>query len=79
MTPAEIFEELRFAWELSAAEFVFLLPFAQRRPRFRRTAFLGLIIFSALSLGYFLVLKLSSYVPGSFFGESSVVGTLSWP
>lgn len=67
MTPAEIFEELRFAWELSAAEFVFLLPFAQRRPRFRRTAFLGLIIFSALSLGYFLVLKLSSYVPGSFF------------
>lgn len=67
MTPVAIFEELRFVWELSIAELVFLLPFAQRKPYFQRTALLGLMGFSFLSLGYFLVLRLSIYLPDVLF------------
>lgn len=67
MTPAAVFEEFRFVWELSAAEFVFLLPFAQRKPHFRQKVLLGLVFFSTLSLGYFLILELGCYVPGVFF------------
>lgn len=67
MTPAAVFEELRFVWELLAAEFVFLLPFAQRKPHFQRTALLGLLGFSVLSLGYFTILKLGIYLPGVLF------------
>ena len=29
MTAQSIFEELRFIWELLAADFIFLLPFAK--------------------------------------------------
>lgn len=67
MTPAAIFEELRFVWELSAAEFVFLLPFAQRRPHFRLTALLGLFGFSVLSMGYFFIHELEGYLPRILF------------
>lgn len=51
MTPVAAFEELRYVWELLAAEFVFLFPFARRRPHFRLIVLLGLSALSFVSLG----------------------------
>jgi len=52
MTGQEVFEELRFVWELMGANLLFLLPFARRKGSWRREIF-GFLIFSVLSQGYF--------------------------
>ena len=52
-TPVAIFEELRFVWELMAAEYLFLLPFARRKPRWLRRTLAGVVLFSVLSQFYF--------------------------
>lgn len=67
MTAAAIFEELRFIWELLASEFVFLLPFAQRKKHFVPVAVSGWLVFSLLSQGYFLIFQLEGYVPDTVF------------
>ena len=52
-----IFEELRFVWELMAAEYLFLLPFARRKKGWLPLAIGGLVLFSLLSQGYFFWLE----------------------
>lgn len=72
MTAVEIFEELRFIWELLAAEFVLLIPFARRKKNFGIVTGLGWIFFSVLSQGYFLILQLETHLPEPLF--CSIVG-----
>lgn len=67
MTPVSVFEELRYVWELLAMEFVFLLPFARRRPHFRRNTLMGLLILSAASLGYFPIWSLGERLPYTLY------------
>ncbi|MCD8366622.1 MAG: GHKL domain-containing protein [Clostridiales bacterium] len=55
MTAQDVFEELRFVWELMSADVLFLLPFAQRKGSWRREI-LGLLLFSVLSL-FFLPVR----------------------
>ncbi|OUP39130.1 ATP-binding protein [Olsenella sp. An188] len=55
--PAATFEELRFVWELYAAEALFLTSFASRRGRVGARLALGLALFSVLSQGYFVWLR----------------------
>lgn len=62
-----VFEELRFVWELLAAEFVLLLPFAQQRKNFVLRAALCWIVMSVISQGYFLILELGAILPDAFF------------
>lgn len=64
MTFQSVFEELRFIWELLAADFIFLLPFAKRRKHFVRSALLGVPILSLLSLIHFPLIELGSSLPG---------------
>ncbi|MCI9288580.1 MAG: sensor histidine kinase [Oscillospiraceae bacterium] len=64
MTAQSIFEELRFIWELLAADFIFLLPFAKLRRHFLPLVLLGLPILSLLSLIHFPLLELGSSLPG---------------
>lgn len=63
VTSAQVFEELRFIWELLGAEYLFLLPFARRRPGFRIRTVVGIAAFTLLSQGYFLVLSLLYEMP----------------
>ena len=51
--PAEVFEELRFVWELFAAEALFLTSFASRKGRVGARLALGVLVFSVASQGYF--------------------------
>ena len=69
-----VFEELRFVWELLAAEFVLLMPFAQRKANFPLRVLLSWLAMTALSQGYFLVLVLEPVLRGELF--AFVVG--SW-
>lgn len=62
-----VFEELRFVWELLAAEFVLLVPFAQRRKHFTLRALLCWTVMSVISQGYFLILELETVLPGDIF------------
>lgn len=57
ITPADVFEELRFVWELYAAEALFLTSFASGRGRVGARLALGLALFSVLSQGYFVWLR----------------------
>ncbi|MCC8063475.1 MAG: ATP-binding protein [Clostridiales bacterium] len=56
MTPRDVFEELRFVWELMSADVLFLIPFAQRKGSWRR-GILGVLFFSALSLAFLPIRK----------------------
>lgn len=67
MTAVEIFEELRFIWELLAAEFVLLIPFARRKKNFGIVSVLGWIFFSVLSQVYFLILQMEGCLPEPLF------------
>lgn len=67
MTPFEVFEELRFVWELLAAEYVLLLPFARRKKHFQFLAPLEWIVLSVLSMGYFPLLELEPLLPEFWF------------
>lgn len=53
MDAQRIFEELSFIWELLAAEYVLLLPFARRRSGSWILFLLGVPAFSLLSFGFF--------------------------
>lgn len=58
MTAQRIFEELSFIWELLAAEFVILLPFARRKKGFEALVLVGVPAFSLLSFGFFAIYNL---------------------
>lgn len=62
-----VFEELRFVWELLAAEFVLLLPFAQRRKHFVFRTALCWLVMSILSQGYFWILEFDGVLPNQVF------------
>lgn len=55
MTAQRIFEELSFIWELLAAEFAILLPFARRKKGFLSLVLMGVPAFTLLSFGFFLI------------------------
>ena len=61
-----VFEELRFVWELLAAEFVLLIPFAKRKSHFPIRVVLYTVAMSVLSQGYFAIFGLASVVPEEF-------------
>lgn len=63
MTPLAAFEELRFIWELVAAEFIFALPFARRKERFLFHVLTGIVLLSVASFGYFPLLKIVYNAP----------------
>lgn len=67
MTALEVFEEMRFVWELIAAEFLFLIPFAKKRTTFIQYLLLGIGAFSLISTGYFLIKKLDIWLPSVVF------------
>lgn len=50
-----VFEELSFIWELLAAEYVLLLPFARRKTGSRALLLTGIPAFSLLSFGFFIL------------------------
>lgn len=50
-----VFEELSFIWELLAAEYVLLLPFARRKTGSRALLLTGIPAFSLLSFGFFVL------------------------
>lgn len=54
-----VFEELSFVWELLAAEYVLLLPFARRKTGSRALLLAGVPAFSLLSFGFFILRGLS--------------------
>ncbi|MBR2889743.1 MAG: sensor histidine kinase [Oscillospiraceae bacterium] len=62
-----VFEELRFVWELLAAEFVLLLPFAQQRKNFVFRVVVCWLVMSLLSQGYFLILQMDSLLQNNVF------------
>lgn len=62
-----VFEELRFVWELLAAEFVLLLPFAKRRSHFVIRTLVCWAMMAAISQGYFLILGMETVLPTPFF------------
>lgn len=55
----EVFEELRFVWELMGAALVFLVPFARPRKRTALKVAAGFLGFSLVSLEYFAIEGLS--------------------
>ena len=61
--PLEIFEELRFVWELMGAQLVFLLPFAQRKKHFILRLCLGGILLSGLSMVHFPLRQMNIILP----------------
>ncbi|MGM9538949.1 MAG: ATP-binding protein [Candidatus Onthomonas sp.] len=67
MTALEVFEELRFIWELIGAEFVFLLPFAQPKARFVPHVILGAGALSLISMGYFWLRELDGWLSPLLF------------
>lgn len=64
MTLQSVFEELRFVWELLAADFIFLLPFAKRRKYFVPLVLLGVPVLSLLSLIHFPLMELGAALSG---------------
>lgn len=58
-TPLDIYEELRFVWELYAAETILLAPFAEHKGGFLRRALLGAALFSAVSQLYFPLVEVT--------------------
>ena len=58
ITLLSIFEELRFIFELLAAELVFLVPFVPARKCFKQNVVLQFIGYGLTSMCYFLLLKL---------------------
>lgn len=50
-----IFEELRLPIELLAAALIYLVPYAEKKPRFQLRATLGYVGFTLASLGFFII------------------------
>ncbi len=67
VTPLQIFEELRFVWELMGAQLVFLLPFARRRRHFALWLGLGIVLFSGLSMVHFPLMLLEASLSKALF------------
>ncbi len=64
MTPQALFEEFRFIWELLAADFIFLLPFAQRKKGFFLRVLLGVPVLTLLTLIHLPLLELHTVLSG---------------
>lgn len=77
MTPQTVFEELRFVWELLAADFIFLLPFAKRKKHFVPLIFLGVPALSLLSLIHFPLLELRAVLSGFAYQFSVSFGYIA--
>lgn len=60
MDAPRIFEELSFIWELLAAEYVLLLPFARRKTGSWVPLLTGIPVFSLLSFGFFVLRSLQN-------------------
>lgn len=67
VTPLDIFEELRFVWELLGAQLVFLLAFAQRRRHFAARLCLSIALLSGLSMVHFPLMQMEAILPRSLF------------
>lgn len=67
VTPLEIFEELRFVWELMGAQLVFLLAFAQRRRNFAVRLCLSIVLLSGLSMVHFPLMQMEAVLPRLLF------------
>ena len=63
ITPLEIFEELRFVWELVAATLLFLLPFARRKKGFLPCLAAGIALLSVMIMVRFPILSLQDALP----------------
>ena len=63
ITPVSVFEELRFVWELFAAELILLFPFAKARREVVKRILICTAGMGALSQLYFVVLYFSEMVP----------------
>ena len=63
MTAAAVFEELRFVWELLAAELIFLFPFARARKHVAGKIGISAAVLGICSQFYFFVLAFSGKVP----------------
>ena len=57
MTPVLIFEELRFPLELFAAMLIFLVPFAEKKPRFLQRISLCMALCCLLAISYFPIFQ----------------------
>lgn len=67
-----LFEELRYVWELMAAELVFLVPFAPRQRGFTPKLVIGMTLLSAFSLLY---LQIRASIP---YGAGLEAASLAW-
>ena len=74
ITPLEIFEELRFVWELVAANLLFLLPFAHRKKGFLPCLAVGIALLSFLIMIRFPILSLQHVV--SYEVRQFLVGSI---
>lgn len=63
ITPVAVFEELRFVWELFAAELILLFPFAKEKKNVVKRILLCAAGMGVLSQFYFGVVYLSEMVP----------------
>lgn len=63
ITVVSVFEELRFVWELFAAELILLFPFAKARREVEKRILICTSGMGALSQLYFVVLYFSEMVP----------------
>ena len=76
MTAHTLFEEFRFIWELVAANFIFLLPFAKRKKHFLPWIALGIPALTALSLIHFPLLDLHTHFSGILYNFVVAFGYL---
>ncbi len=58
ITPYTAFEELRFIYELLAAELVFLIPFVPMMKKFKSNIVILFVIYGIASFIYFPLLKI---------------------
>lgn len=67
ITPLSVFEELRFIWELLAANLLFLLPFARKRKHFLLRLACGIPVLSLLVMLRFPLVSLAGVFPSEIF------------
>lgn len=68
MSPVLCFEEMRLPMELLAISLVFLLPFAEKKPRFRLRAAIGYVFLTLFSLLYFVIFGPVKEAPRFIYG-----------
>lgn len=67
ITPLAVFEELRFVWELLAANLLFLLPFARKRKHFLLHLTCGIPLLSLLVMLRFLLISQAGVFSGDVY------------